>query len=791
MMVGMIDLNTVEEEEEEEEGGGVCLELWHACAGPLISLPKKGSFVVYLPQAHLEHLALPDAVFRHDVPPHLLCRVLHVKLHTELATDEVYAQLSLVAQDQVQEVEGEVEEAEEELNGETRPSLMPHMFCKTLTASDTSTHGGFSVPRRAAEDCFPPLDYKQQRPSQQLVAKDLHGTEWRFRHIYRGQPRRHLLTTGWSAFVNKKKLVSGDAVLFLRGNNGDLRLGIRRAAQLKGGLPYSAVCSQNSSPGTLAAVADAVTTKSVFHIFYNPRASPSEFIIPHWKYTKSLSYSFSAGMRFKMRFESEDAAERRYTGLITGVGDMDPVRWPGSKWRCLLVRWDDDVDMSCQNRVSPWEIEPTGSVSGSIGMSAPGSKRTKICLPSVSPDFQVPNGSGCPDLGESARFHKVLQGQEIIGFGSPYDGIDVTASQVPEIRNHHYPEMRRCSNGVNSDSLSAAGGGVRVPVGNSKFYKCTGFGESFRFHKVLQGQEIFPGNPPYRGSTVDSWTENGELTGILEGVHTFSAGRRGAAPIQGYSILVPASTPLVQVSSPSSVLMFQQTSQSPWTSSVYESNKRDKGKDGSYNDFSNLSNLSSGQETALLGHPCYVRSAINKDHSESRKYAPVCVAEPGLKGNQNIGRAGCRLFGFSLTERIPVVSEVDQTLPASPTLPLEAQMPSGSMGRSCTKVCKQGSNASRLIDLSKCDGYDDLICELERLFDMEGLLNDKQKKWNVLYTDGENEMMLVGDGPWQLSDHLSRSNMISPRLTPTATDRSFLVPQGIPQHRLKNLDIFS
>ncbi|KAF3662092.1 hypothetical protein FXO38_07029 [Capsicum annuum] len=27
----------------------------------------------------------------------------------------------------------------------------PEFFCKTLTASDTSTHGGFSVPRRAAE----------------------------------------------------------------------------------------------------------------------------------------------------------------------------------------------------------------------------------------------------------------------------------------------------------------------------------------------------------------------------------------------------------------------------------------------------------------------------------------------------------------------------------------------------------------------------------------------------------------------------------------------------------------
>lgn len=62
-----------------------------------------------------------------------------------------------------------------------------------------------------------------------------------------------------------------------------------------------------------------------------------------------------------MRFETEDAAERRlvlfwlqhpnrmhyqilrlgisgrYTGLITGVSDVDPVRWRGSKWRSLLV----------------------------------------------------------------------------------------------------------------------------------------------------------------------------------------------------------------------------------------------------------------------------------------------------------------------------------------------------------------------------------------------------------------------------------------------------------------------
>lgn len=33
----------------------------------------------------------------------------------------------------------------------------PEFFFKQLTASDTSTHGGFSVPRRAAEKIFPSL----------------------------------------------------------------------------------------------------------------------------------------------------------------------------------------------------------------------------------------------------------------------------------------------------------------------------------------------------------------------------------------------------------------------------------------------------------------------------------------------------------------------------------------------------------------------------------------------------------------------------------------------------------
>jgi len=190
-----IDLNTVEGEEDEEEpeapmaGGAVCLDLWHACAGPVAPLPRKGSAVVYLPQGHIAAAGGGDVAA--DLPPHVVCRVADIELCADAATDEVYARLALVAEGEafgrnvrVGGVEGD--EDMEDFDAE-RKSRMLHMFCKTLTASDTSTHGGFSVPRRAAEDCFPPLDYNQLRPSQELVAKDLHGAKWKFRHIYRGQ----------------------------------------------------------------------------------------------------------------------------------------------------------------------------------------------------------------------------------------------------------------------------------------------------------------------------------------------------------------------------------------------------------------------------------------------------------------------------------------------------------------------------------------------------------------------------------------------------------------------------
>ncbi|KAF5743117.1 auxin response factor 19-like isoform X2 [Tripterygium wilfordii] len=268
-------------------------------------------------------------------------------------TDEVYAQMALQP---VSKYEKEALLASDMgLKQNRQPA---EFFCKTLTASDTSTHGGFSVPRRAAEKIFPPLDYSQQPPAQELVARDLHDNSWTFRHIYRGQPKRHLLTTGWSVFVSTKRLFAGDSVLFIRDEKSQLLLGIRHANRQQPALSSSVISSDSMHIGILAAAAHAASNNSPFSVFFNPRASPSEFVVPLAKYNKAMYTQVSLGMRFRMMFETEESGVRRYMGTITGISDLDPVRWKNSQWRNLQVGWDESAAGDRPSRVSIWEIEP-------------------------------------------------------------------------------------------------------------------------------------------------------------------------------------------------------------------------------------------------------------------------------------------------------------------------------------------------------------------------------------------------------------------------------------------------
>lgn len=65
------------------------------------------------------------------------------------------------------------------------------------------------------------------------------------------------------------------------------------------------------------------------------------------------------------------------------------------------------------------------------------------------------------------------------------------------------------------------------------------------------------------------------------------------------------------------------------------------------------------------------------------------------------------------------------------------------------QVHKQGIALGRSVDLAKLSGYNELITELDQMFEFDGELLSPIKNWLVVYTDNEGDMMLVGDDPWE------------------------------------------
>lgn len=61
----------------------------------------------------------------------------------------------------------------------------------------------------------------------------------------------------------------------------------------------------------------------------------------------------------------------------------------------------------------------------------------------------------------------------------------------------------------------------------------------------------------------------------------------------------------------------------------------------------------------------------------------------------------------------------------------------------------QGNAVGRAVNLAQFNCYEDLLMRFEEMFEIEGELCGTIRKWQVVYTDDEDDMMMVGDDPWQ------------------------------------------
>ncbi|KAG6653820.1 hypothetical protein CIPAW_05G102300 [Carya illinoinensis] len=665
----------------DSEEDALYKELWHACAGPLVTVPRQGELVFYFPQGHIEQVeasmnqVVEQQMPAYDLPAKILCRVLNVQLKAEQDTDEVYAQVTLVPELR----QGENSAEEKGTLASSPPPPRVYSFCKTLTASDTSTHGGFSVLKRHADECLPSLDMSKKPPTQELVTKDLHGNEWRFRHIFRGQPRRHLLQSGWSLFVSSKKLVAGDAFIFLRGETGELRVGVRRAIRHASNIPSSVISSQSMHIGVLATAWHAVKTGTMFTVYYKPRTSPSEFIVPFDKYMDSVKNNCTIGLRFKMKFEGEEAPEQRFSGTVIGAEDADPARWSGSKWRCLKVRWDETSPLHHPERVSPWNIEvaPSPTLDAQT-VCRPKRHRGSMAPSSIDPFF--PTREGLPkttiDLSPEKGFLKTLQGQAKStmggsrtpnGFSWPF--IDQNADNADWMKKHVLDQDQRSNFLAGSQSMMHP---------SFNMMECS---------MKLPAAKQHPGN---------------NLSPLLPPT---------SIPDSPYPTLMKPQTPFLQ--------------------------KEVKSKGvGSCKLFG-----ISLTDSYLATEPAPPRANFT---SQDGKIASSSDQLQGLVSNLLPQKVECPKSAGMFRD-----DEQRNPLQASKTLSRTIQArPDGSSTRNCIKIYKQGVAFGQSVDLTKFDGYSELIAELDRMFEFNGELI-ASKKWLVVFTDNEGDMMLVGDDPWQ------------------------------------------
>ncbi|KAG6468408.1 hypothetical protein ZIOFF_073093 [Zingiber officinale] len=93
-------------------------------------------------------------------------------------------------------------------------------------------------------------------------------------------------------------------------------------------------------------------------------------------------------------------------------------------------------------------------------------------------------------------------------------------------------------------------------------------------------------------------------------------------------------------------------------------------------------------------------------------------------------------------------------------------------------VHKQGVALGRSVDLTKFDGYDQLIDELDQLFEFKGELMAPNTNWMIVFTDNEDDMMLVGDDPWQEFCAMVRQIFIYPKEEVQKMDSSILNPKN-------------
>ncbi|KAK1275673.1 Auxin response factor 19 [Acorus gramineus] len=645
-------------------------ELWHACAGPLVSLPPVGSLVVYFPQGHSEQVAASmqkdaDAHIPNypSLPSKLICLLHNVTLHADAETDEVYAQMTLQP---VNTYDKEALLASDLALRTNKPQT--DFFCKTLTASDTSTHGA----------------------------------------------------------------------------------------------------------------AHAAANHSPFTVFYNPRASPSEFVIPLAKYNKAIySNQISLGMRFRMLFETEESGTRRYMGTITGISDLDSVRWKNSPWRNLQVGWDESAAGERRNKVSIWEIEP---IAAPFFIYPPPMLRSKRPRQPGMPDDDSSDIENLfkrtlPWLGEdicmkdSQSQNAAIPGLNLVRWmnmpqnsafsNSAFSNSNMQSDYLrtlasPVLQNLASADLSR-QLGLQAQLLQQNNIQFTAPKPPSQSHQL----EQIPKLPITANQLSNVNHTPQQIQDINQQQQRQQLvnqTLHMNQTQTQVLPQNNVVARQPY-MGTTAQMDYLDTSSSVTSVCISQTDGSLQQNMLPSFNQhamlfRDLGQEGEV--LAPDPRLFGVSIDGPLGIPLTpdvpLAKSIPDDEKAYENHLPTNMVSnyPGVKESQQELSSSIVSQSFGVPDM--AFNSIDSTINDGSFLNQNSWVPSNppfQRLRTYTKVYKRGA-VGRSIDITRYSGYDELKQDLARMFSIEGQLEDRQRiGWKLVYVDHENDVLLVGDDPWE------------------------------------------
>ncbi|KAF3653300.1 hypothetical protein FXO38_15714 [Capsicum annuum] len=137
----------------------------------------------------------------------------------------------------------------------------------------------------------------------------------------------------------------------------------------------------------------------------------------------------------------------------------------------------------------------------------------------------------------------------------------------------------------------------------------------------------------------------------------------------------------------------------------------------------------------VLGYESSVQQQCNKHNRSSERnsttHALIITAAATIT-------TACTTIEAEVLLAAPLVVQASNLLPASAVTVQEAVVLDAA-------VIMQAFG--KAVDLTRLDGYGDLLMKLD-MFEIEGELRGSTKKWLVVYTNDEDDMMMVGDNLW-------------------------------------------